>query len=185
MRRGYTLFELMLVMAIILIVSALASPLLLEGIYAETKITSAADLVRARWTDCRTLAIEEGRPYCFWVVPNTGKFKVEPYNLATNDNSDVDPMSTSGSSDLPKGFTKEDRLPSGIRFSTTDSPANADGDESDGSDYVPIAIFLPDGTAQADVEISFVGQGGNILKIKLRALTGTSITVRAQDEEGH
>jgi prepilin-type N-terminal cleavage/methylation domain-containing protein len=188
MRRGYTLFELTLVMAIMLIIAALASPLLFDGIYQDTKVGAAADLVRARWTECRSQAIEEGRPYCFWVVPNTGKWKIEPYNLDTGDNSDIDPLTTSGASTLAKGLIKEGRLPEGIRFMVNagnDAPMNVDGDEPEGGDYVPVAIFLADGTAKDDVEITFASKGGGMLKVQLRALTGTSITVRPQAGDGN
>jgi prepilin-type N-terminal cleavage/methylation domain-containing protein len=79
-RRGYTLFEVVLVMAIMVIIAALASPLMFEGLYGSTKVSAASDMVRAHWAECRHQAIEHGRPYRFAVVPNTGKFKIEPYD---------------------------------------------------------------------------------------------------------
>jgi prepilin-type N-terminal cleavage/methylation domain-containing protein len=183
-RNGFTLFELMLVMAIIIIVGAIASPLLFQSMYEDAKVMAAADMVRARWADCRTHAIDEGRPYCFWVIPNTGKFKIEPYNPDTQSNTPGDPMAASGSADSPDGYCIEDRLPAGIRFGTADTPVNIDGDEPDGGTYVPVAIFQFDGTAQDDVEITFGGKGTGTIKLQLRALTGTATTIRPSAEDG-
>src|SRR6516225_4148084 len=78
-RRGYTLLELMLVMAVMLMVGAMTVPMLYDSLYGDIKVTAAADKVRARWADCRWQAIEQGRPYRFAVIPNTGKFRIEPY----------------------------------------------------------------------------------------------------------
>src|SRR5580692_175694 len=80
MRRGYTLFEMILVVTVMLIVAGMATPLVFQGLFSSTKVSGAADMVRARWADCRHQAIEHGRPYRFAVIPNTGKFKIEPYD---------------------------------------------------------------------------------------------------------
>ena len=90
MRRGYTLFELTLVMAIMLIMGALAAPLISDSMHQEAKVEGATDMVRARWADCRTQAIEEGRPYCFAVVPNSGRFRVGPLDPVSGTMVDFD-----------------------------------------------------------------------------------------------
>jgi prepilin-type N-terminal cleavage/methylation domain-containing protein len=221
-RRGYTLFEVVLVMAIMVIIAALASPLMFEGMYGSTKVAAAADMVRARWADCRHQAIEHGRPYRFAVIPNTGKFKIEPYDPATqapvpgSNSGQNGPSGTSGTttvapdgsptgpngpvtvpgvqntvtpfidSNTPAydgtaemGIVIEERLPSGVRFGTKDVPAG-DGDEPDG-DYVTIAVFMPDGTAQDDVEIVFAAKGATSIVLRLRGMTGTSTQTRLEE----
>jgi prepilin-type N-terminal cleavage/methylation domain-containing protein len=180
-RRGYTLFEISLVMAIILIVGAIASPMIFEHMHTDTKVNAAADLVQARWTDCRTRAIEEGQPYLFSVIPNTGKFKIEPYSQANMDGSQPASANDSGSA---KALVIEDKLPAGIRFGTKDVPVNADSDEPEGGDYVPVAVFTPDGLAQDDVEITFGGKGTATITVRLNCQTGVSTIVRPQAEEG-
>src|SRR5260221_201636 len=85
-RAAYTLFEIMLVMAFIVILLSFAVPLLLTNLHGDTKLDAAADMVRARWSDCRTQAIEEARAYRFAVIPNTGKFKIEPFDPDNPDN---------------------------------------------------------------------------------------------------
>jgi prepilin-type N-terminal cleavage/methylation domain-containing protein len=214
-RRGYTLFEVVLVMAIILIIAAMASPLVFESLYGSTKVSAAADMVRARWADCRHQAVEHGRPYRFAVVPNTGKFKIEPYDPAlhqlvpdsggpsgtvapdgtrtgpggamTNPNAQdtVTPFMDSNTpvhdGTAKMGIIIEDRLPSGVRFGTKDTPANPDSAEADG-DYVTIAVFMPDGTALDDVEIVFGARGSASVTLKLRGLTGTATQYRGGEE---
>lgn len=184
-RNAYTLFELMLVMAIILILAALISPLIFQRMQDDSKVGIAGDMVRARWNDCRTQAIDTSTPYRFAVIPNTGKFKIEPWTQgASGDSGQPNSGSGSGSSDNQPGLIIiEDKLPEGVRFGLKDTPISHDAEEPQGGDWVTVAIFLPDGTAQDDVEITFGGKGMAPLTIQLRALTGTSMVVR-QPEEG-
>src|SRR5205823_13289810 len=84
-RTAFTLFELMLVMAVIIIIMAIAVPtLLLNNLHDDTKVQGAVDAVKGCWSECRTHAIEEGQMYRFAVVPNTGKFKMEPCDATGN-----------------------------------------------------------------------------------------------------
>src|SRR5262245_17091932 len=76
-RGGYTLFELVLVLALLVVAAALAFPLI-EPMMAENDITAARDMVRARWAEMRGRAMAEGRAYRFAVTENTGKFRVAP-----------------------------------------------------------------------------------------------------------
>jgi hypothetical protein len=174
----------MLVMVIILIVGGLATQLIFEHMHSNTKVNAAADLVHARWIDCRTRAIEEGRPYRFAVIPNSGKFKIEPYQptpqTGTTFNNDIGPANGGNGNN---GFVDETTLPTGVRFGTKDSPVNADVNEPDGGEYLTIAVFNPDGTAQDDVEINFGAKGTQPLTLRLRALTGAVVTIRPEQRD--
>lgn len=187
-RRGaYTLFELIVVMAVMVIVAGMAMPLALKNRHEDVKVTAACDVVRARWADCHARAQEEGRAYRFSVIPNSGKFKIEPAqpssllgpgminggNLEQGGN-----QSSSSSSDSNPGFTMEDSLPTGVRFGTKDQPAAAGGSENDGGDYVLVAVFMPDGTALEDVEVHFGAKGTPGITLRLEASTGASSTDR-------
>ena len=68
MRRAFTLMEVALVLALILVLAAITVPSL-ESMYGDVKLTAATDLIRARWADARTQAIEEGRAYRFAIMP--------------------------------------------------------------------------------------------------------------------
>src|SRR5947209_8598718 len=76
-RRGYSLLEVILVVAVIALVAALFVPTL-ENLYNPYKTQEAADSVRAAWALARTHAMEEGRSYRFAVVPGRGNFRVAP-----------------------------------------------------------------------------------------------------------
>jgi prepilin-type N-terminal cleavage/methylation domain-containing protein len=183
-RRGFTLLELMIVMAIMVIVASLAVPSIFQSMDGQTRVNAAADYVRAQWAECRTYAIEEGRPYRFAVMPNSGKFKIEPYTgpLQNVDMLNPDPnaapnMPGGAAAANAAGHVIEDRLPSPVRFGTKESPADPNSMEMDSGEYVTVAIFLPNGTATEDAEMSFGAKGSSLVTIRLRAITGSSIEV--------
>ena len=69
-RPGFTLIEVLLVMAIILIMAAVAFPTL-SAMWGDVRAKAAADQVRAAWTEARARAIEDNRAYRFAVEPGT------------------------------------------------------------------------------------------------------------------
>src|SRR5439155_19279690 len=119
-RRGVTLFELMVTMAVLVGVAALTFPLA-RHLMADTRVTAASDMVRARWADTRVRALEEGRPYVFEVMQNSGKFKVRPAD--------------SGAS----GHIYEGELPQNILFQCSSGGAS--------DSYTPVVTFQADGAA--------------------------------------
>src|SRR6516164_8495476 len=76
-RSGFTLFELVLVMVLLVIVGALSYPSL-SSMYGGFKVTAAADEVRSAWAQARAHAINEGTPYRFAVVPGKGNYRIAP-----------------------------------------------------------------------------------------------------------
>jgi hypothetical protein len=181
MRRssGFTLFELVLTMAILIIAGALAAPWMFNNLYTETKVKAGADMVRASFADCRASAIDEGRPYRLGVVVNGRKFKVEPYNGPLQ-NAGTAFLSSDTSSNVT-GRVIEDMLPDGVRFGTKDQPVNTDGPEVDNAEYVTIAVFMPDGSAQSDAEIMLGAKGSSTMIIHLRAFTGSVTSIRSKE----
>jgi prepilin-type N-terminal cleavage/methylation domain-containing protein len=180
-RTGYTLIELLLVLVVIILFSAIAYPSL-DALYGSHQMRQAADMVRASWAEARAHAINEARPYRFAVVPNKGNYRVAPHAPEYWSN-DVPPAPTDP---VNPPLVLSDALPKGLRFNTgdaADGAAPAVGPSSLPADQVPIeawsrkVIFLPDGTAKADFEISFGAKGTRELNLRLRALTG-AVTVR-------
>lgn len=181
-RAGYTLLELMLVMAILVVMAAIAYPTA-ESMYGHLRLSQAADAVRGAWAQARARAIEEGRPYRFAIVPNQGNFRIAPDSPEFWGSSGP----TQGAGDPANGpLLLNETLPKGLRFSAPDAPAAsgpAQGESSLPKDGVSPdlwstrTIFLPDGTASQDVEIVFGASGTMGLVMKLRALTG-AVTVR-------
>ena len=170
---GFTLFELMLVMAVILIAGAITVPAI-DSMMADGRLKAARDMVQARWADAQGRAMKEGRPYKFSVIYQTGQFKVEPEDPDAA--SDADDAVTSD-----KGFTVEGELPTGILFAKDDGSV---GKAGGGSNYEPLAVFLEDGTARDDVRIMFGKEGNQPIGLQVRALTGTVSMVEATSSNG-
>jgi Tfp pilus assembly protein FimT len=174
-RTGFTLFELVLVLAVIIVVSAIVSPSV-KHLYETHQLRQAADMVRAAWHEARAHAIDEGRPYRFAVVPNTGNYRVAPHGQDFW--SDGPPASTA-SSDL-SSLVLSAALPKGLRFSEADGAAT--GPSSLPPEQVPIeawstkVIFLPTGRAKSSVDVAFASSGKRELHLHLRGLTGAVTT---------
>ncbi len=185
-RRAATLFELMLVLAILVIVAGLAIPSLgsMSGHY---KLTGAVDVVRSSWAEARARAIDEGRPYRFSIQPDGRAFRIAP-------DQDDYWSGQGGPSEDPngKGLIRERSLPRGVRFAVGEgnaAPASSEPDRFDfddepvkGGNWTTTVVFLPDGTAREDVRIRFEVNGSKPIILQLRGLTGE---VSATSEDSH
>lgn len=188
-RIGFTLLEVLLVLAIIVVLGVLAYPSL-EGMYSSYKLSAAADQLRAAWASGRAHAVNEGRPYRFAVLPGTGNFRLAPDSPEFWSGS-TDLMVAEGPENPP--LILEDALPRGVRFSTAE--AALQGGQATTSDTVqpvgtidpnlwePILQFLPDATTREDLEIWLTAPGSRPLILRQRALTGV-VTVRQYGVEG-
>jgi prepilin-type N-terminal cleavage/methylation domain-containing protein len=180
MRRAFTLFELIVVLAILVTVAALSYPTI-ESMHAHYRVQAAADMLRSAWSDARTRAMEEGQAYRFAVVYEKGNFRVAP------DGAEF------WGSDVPAGDSANpplllaSALPKGVRFrkegaARVDSDAETalPADSVDLAQYSPLAVFLPDGTAREDVAVLVEMSGARPRLVKLRAMTG-GVSVRPVD----
>src|SRR5262245_60047620 len=109
-RTGATLFEILLVMAIVVIISAMAFPSL-SAMYGSYKINGAVDSVRSAWADARARAIEEGRPYRFAVEPSGSSYRVAPDHPDYWEGNSIPTDDPNG-----QGLVIEQSLPAGVRF---------------------------------------------------------------------
>ena len=82
-RPAFTLMEMLLVLAILVITAALSAPAL-RGVMRNAELTSAAEKVRTEWTRGHVLAMKTGRIHVFRYEPNGRKYKTEPW-LADDD----------------------------------------------------------------------------------------------------
>ncbi|HEV8060324.1 MAG TPA: prepilin-type N-terminal cleavage/methylation domain-containing protein [Gemmataceae bacterium] len=190
-RPGFTLFELMLVCAVIAVLGAMVYPSI-DGMYATYRVGACADEVRAAWALARSHAMDESRPYRFSIKPNTGDYRVapdaSPYWMGSDEpQSDDDPMNPP--------LIKQESLPSPIVFRWDNPGAQAPTDPTDVGDtstvgrvdgsWTTLAVFLPDGSAgsaQNDVNVKLDTTGAKPTIIKLRALTGV-VTIRTPVDE--
>ena len=76
-RLGYTLLEMLVVLAVLLIIGAIIIPTV-SGLTGNTKVKGAADAVKARLLEARLNAMEQGRPYVFAISSDGTKLHVGP-----------------------------------------------------------------------------------------------------------
>jgi prepilin-type N-terminal cleavage/methylation domain-containing protein len=183
-RRAFTLLEVVLVLTILVIVTVLAYPSL-EGMYDNARLKAAADEVRAAWTEARTRAVNEGRPYRFALVPGKGNYRLAPDASEFWSGDGTQREDTTEETERP--LVLEKHLARGVRFNTEDGtmPLESDtGNESflppgsvELNKYLPILTFFPDGTSREDVSIVFSLKGARPILLRLRGITG-AVTVR-------
>ena len=174
-RKGYTLLELLLVLAILIIITAVSLPSL-EAMYGDTRIRGAADDVRGAWAEARTRSIDTGLPYKFAVMKDKEKFRIAPDSPEFWDGS----KGSGGDADMDDGKDLVGSLPKGIVFKLTqDLPEEAGG-------WRTIVVFVPDGTCRNDARIVIdEGKSGKqSLAVSVRGLTGIVTVKTKKQEEG-
>ena len=187
-RRGFTLFELLLVCAIIVVLGVAVYPSI-EEMASSYRVGISADQIRACWASARAHAMDEGRPYRFSIKPNSGDFRVapdaSPYWAGSDEPQPDDdrrnpPYIKADEIAKPIVFAIEDLGPQAPPDPTAIGPTTSVG-QTDGA-WTTVAIFLPDGSAQDDVKISLKSAGSNPTILRLRALTGV-VTIRTPTDE--
>jgi len=172
-RSAFTLFEIVLVMAVLVIASALCYPSL-KAMLPSYKLNGAVDSVRSAWAEARARAISEGRPYRFSIEPNGNHYRVAP------DSADNWPGSSESCNDPAKGLIFQKALP-GVRFTLNgdsqggppDLPNDKDDKERPASGtWTTGVVFLPDGSAKDDVKVTFHVRGARPTALQLRGITG-------------
>jgi prepilin-type N-terminal cleavage/methylation domain-containing protein len=170
-RAGFTLLEVLLVLAIIIIIMAVAFPSL-EAWYGDTRVQAAADDVRGAWAEARARAIDTGVTYRF-SVKNSDTFRIAPdveeyWEGATDD----------GETESDDGKVLVGKLPKNIHFRMdSNAPMSSSG-------WITVARFLPDGTCKDDAQIVLDADGYKPLVVSVRSLTGiTRVQPQKQLEE--
>lgn len=169
-RRGYSLFEVMVVTGVVLVIGFLSLPLL-KPMLESNHLQSSSDLVQSRWTEMRFRAMAEGRPYRFAFKERSGKFRIAP--------DDGDFWGEGGNapqSDTPPWIVEEN-LPGQVQFKSATASAlgNAPAAQTSqgGGDWTRAVVFLPDGTSREDVRLTFGQEGSRGVTLNLRGTTGS------------
>ncbi len=164
-RDGYTLMELIVVIAILLVVTAMAIPAFLNWL-ADARAAAAADMVRARMTDARARAMADGKPWRLAYLANTGFLQLAPEESTEWDNVQT--------SNLRQAELIREELPKGILLvSGPDELVGKRDAGSAGNTWETIAIYLPNGSARDDSTTYFGKVGVMPARARLRALTGS------------
>jgi len=187
-RGGFTLFEMVLVMAIVVILAAIAYPSL-NGLVAGDKGLSgvpgqkaALDEIRGKLAEARARAQEDGRPYRVAIVPGKGNYRIAP----EGDDFWSGSGKASADSQGHKALVFAGTLPAGSRFASSDSPANCSCSDEQTSDdpehvspccYVELVTFLPNGDARAGGRIGLATVEARPIVLQIQAHTGNLTTL--------
>jgi prepilin-type N-terminal cleavage/methylation domain-containing protein len=188
-RQAFTLFEVMLVLAVLVLLAAVVVPSL-DSWLTSFRVTAAGDAVRAAWAQARSHAINDGTSYRFCLIPNTGIYRLAPDSATfwgSASGSDGSSVALAQSHNPP--LVLEETLPRGVRFVIGNGPSPSDNEQAPAPGAVDTGVwsnpvvFYPDGTARDDVDLILRGRRGRALLVRLRGLTG-AVTSRWLPEGG-
>jgi len=179
-RKAFTLIELILVMAIIVMIASLATPMMTRMIGRQS-LTQGANRVRVEMGRARVEAIKTGNVQALFFLPQGNWFNVAPFSQLPQQSGIASRELAQLNNRIYTGY-EDSFLPKGIRFTAgameIDSrSAQTLGDFKVDSDSIQPCLFYPDGTAQ-DATIYLQDDRRNRIAVVLRGLTGSARTVR-------
>ena len=161
-RAGYTLVELLVVVAVIIIIGGLISSTL-DGQSGNSKVKAAADDVTGEIAMARSHAMEEGRNYRLSMSSDGTKIRVSLDDPAAQESS--------GDEAQQKQYGSEKQLPTDVTLALTNSGAEAAPADAEG--WIRLATFQQDGTCKEDlVDFEIREPGVTPLAVQIRGLTG-------------
>ncbi len=162
-RSGYTILELLVVLALLVILGAVIIPSL-PGFYGNTKQKAAADVVRTRLAEARAKSMERGMPFRVAVNSDKTRIRVAP------DTEDF----ASLPADDPPAFdsTVTEDLFEEISIDYMTEPG--DDRSADPSGWFTIATMRPDGSCKESrsIVVSVNESTYAPIMIQVRGLTG-------------
>lgn len=167
-RRGYTLMEIILVLVVLVIISAVAIPAV-TGMLQGSNLDAATDTVTTQLTKTHNKAVEERRAYKFAIKPGTGSWRIAPdSDEFWGGSGDGGSSGDAGGSALENVVT-EGSLPEKVCFSQPNGVSNSSGS----SDWSTVATFLADGSAMDDAQLQLSLEGFSPKMIQVNAGTGS------------
>ena len=182
-RSGLTLIEILLVMAILVVVTAIMVPAI-QRTFSVQALQKGADRVRVAMGQARVRAIRNGEEYAVFFNPDGSWFDVGPFSQFREQAAKAQRRENLADQRLQSDF-EDDLLPRGIRFASgavsSDSRSletiSENGASAQGG--TQSILFYPDGTSQ-DARVLLRNEKGNFCEIQLRGLTGIARTVRLE-----
>ncbi|MCI0332372.1 MAG: prepilin-type N-terminal cleavage/methylation domain-containing protein [Planctomycetes bacterium] len=186
LRRGLTLVELVLVLALLVVISAISVPLL-EGSFSRAALHSGGDLLRGAWATARLAAMQSGATHVFRFEPNGSRFQIVALNALgapeASDLAPIDPEAEPPATEFVR--LSENRLPDGIIFTGGNISSSAQvlatlPSAAEGPWSQPI-LFHPNGTT-SDASVLLANSRQAMIRVTLRGLTGISQTAEVESE---
>jgi prepilin-type N-terminal cleavage/methylation domain-containing protein len=191
-RRGMTLVELLVVLALLVVIGSIVVPVF-TGSFASVRLRRAGDQVITRWSQARARAIETGEAYQFRFTPETGAYRVEPWNNLVEEGAGGSRAPSSGSAASVEtsasdasSTTNDDSaavqsrsLPEQITFhagqlaveDVVSRERQVASMQSVGDDLSTPVLFFPDGTT-SEASVVLANDRNQFVRLSLRGLTG-------------
>lgn len=175
-RHGYTLLELLVVLAILIIIGFLVLPTL-TGQSGNTKIEAGADVIRTAVADAHSLAIEHGEPYRLAISNDGTKIRMGP---DTDDFATLPVGQSSGGSSTQR--VVEEPLPQHVTARVV--PADGQAPPAQSGDWTTIATFLPTGICrEVTALIKIEEPTSRPIQIRVRGDFGSAETLPSEDQK--
>ena len=181
-RSAFTLIELLLVLAVLIVVMSLAAPSI-NRMFQRTALDRGADSVRAAMGEARVSAVKEGDVYAVFVARGDNWFDVGPFASSRDQISRANRDRSFANFQGNSGF-EDNMLPNGVLFADTNVGGDARSVEvlsgtggSGSKGGLQQILFYPDGTSQ-DASVVMQNEIGGVVEVQLRGLTGLSKVVR-------
>ena len=180
-RNAFTLIELILVLAIIVMIASLATPMMTRMIGRQA-LKQGADRVRVEMGRARVEAIKTGDVHALYFVPQGNWFNVARFTQLPQQSGIASREQAQLKNRIYTGY-EENVLPPNIQFAPT-STLEADsrsvqtlGDVRIDGDSIQPVLFYPDGTSQ-NATIYIQDNRRNRIAVVLRGLTGSARTIK-------
>ncbi|MGE3317464.1 MAG: prepilin-type N-terminal cleavage/methylation domain-containing protein [Planctomycetaceae bacterium] len=176
---GFTLMEMLLVLAVLLLLSAVAWPVL-EHVLADYQLKRSAETVGTAIAGARLRAIDAGAAYQFRYEPGGRNWFVVPFD---RDDLSGGAESTAGTT-AATARTLMGELPESLSFRAADGSNAGERLQSEALQLLPNAVqlvnktwspailFYSDGSA-AEAAFEVLDKEGDAFRISVRDLTGT------------
>lgn len=184
-RRGLTLIEVLLVLSLLVVIGAIAVPLL-EGSFSRAALYGSADLLRGAWAKARQAAMQSGETHVFRFEPKGSRFQIvalPALDAPENELALEDPETKEPTTEFVR--LSQNRLPDGIMFVSGDIASSAQTlatlPLTTESAWSKPILFYPDGTT-SDATLLLANDQQVAIRVTLRGLTGISQTADAEIE---
>ena len=181
-RKAFTLIELILVMAIVVMIASLATPMMTRMLGRQA-LKQGADRVRAEMGRARVEAIKTGDIHALFFLPEGNWFNVARFSQLPQQSGIASRAHAQLNNRVYTGY-EDNFLPPRTRFVGGSTEADSRsvqtfGDIKIDDDSIQPILFYPDGTSQ-DATIYLQDNRRNRIAVVLRGLTGSARTIRVE-----
>lgn len=180
-KRGFTLLEIALVLAIIVVVGAVAAPMF-QGTLRTERLRKGAELIAADWVRTRSVAMETGETQVWMCQIANNSFSASSYN----DSGAISPADAASAVSAATGLTStgsdagsfgQSAMPDGVSIgdvlvSEGDTVVMMAETGNTGDGGSALLFFYPDGTSSS-ARLSVANDQEQTMSVVLNGMAGT------------